>query len=100
MNDLQAFTDEWELLRSALPAVDLEKSLRETGGSQRRRAVRSAETLLRLALVYGFCGLSLRQTAAWAQVQEIAELSDVALLKRLRCCSDWLSRLLGAKLAE
>lgn len=100
MSDLRTFTEEWEFLRDALPAVDLEKSLRETGGSQRKRAVRSAETLLRLALVYGFCGLSLRQTAAWAHVQEVAVLSDVALLKRLRSCCDWLSYLLGAKLAE
>jgi hypothetical protein len=100
MSDLRTFTEEWEFLRSALPAVDLEKSLRESGGYQRRRAVRSAEELLRLALVYGFCGLSLRQTAAWAHVQEVAQLSDVALLKRLRSCSGWLSHLLGAKLAE
>jgi hypothetical protein len=100
MSDLRAFTEEWEFLRGALPAVDLEKSLRETGGYQRKRAVRSADDLLRLALVYGFCGLSLRQTAAWAHVQEVAELSDVALLKRLRSCCDWLSHLLGAKLAE
>lgn len=100
MSDLEAFTEEWEFLLAALPAVDLEKSLREAGGYKRRRAVRSAETLLRLALVYGFCGLSLRQTAAWAHTQEIAELSDVALLKRLRSCWNWLSYLLGAKLAE
>ena len=37
-------------------------------------------TLLRLALAYGGCGLSLRQTAAWAAAQGVAELSDVALL--------------------
>ena len=100
MSDLRVFTEEWEFLRAALPVVDLEKSLRETGGYQRWRAVRSADDLLRLALVYGFCGLSLRQTAAWAHVQEVAELSDVALLKRLRSCGDWLSHLLGTKLAE
>jgi IS4 transposase len=100
MSNLRAFTEEWEFLLAALPSVDLEKSLRESGGYRRRRAVRSAETLLRLALVYGFCGLSLRQTAAWADAQEVAKLSDVALLKRLRSCSDWLSHLLGAKLAE
>jgi len=100
MSDLRAFTEEWEFLLTVLPAVDLERSLRDSGGYQRRRAVRSAETLLRLALVYGFCGLSLRQTAAWAHTQGVAELSDVALLKRLRSSTDWLSHLLGAKLAE
>ena len=101
MSDLETFTEDWEFLLSALPSgLDLEASLRDSGAFKRKRAVRSAEALLRLALVYGFCGLSLRQTAAWAGTQEVAKLSDVGLLKRLRACSDWLGHLLGAKLAE
>lgn len=67
---------------------------------RRKRSVNDASQLLRLALAYGFCGLSLRQTAAWAEAAHIASLSDVALLKRLRNASDWLGSLLGAKLAE
>ena len=101
MEDLKVITEEWQFLLAALPrGVDLEKSLRETGGYQRKRAFRRAEALLRLALAYGFCGLSLRQTAAWAQAQKIARLSDVAVLKRLRAVADWLGGLVGAKLAE
>jgi hypothetical protein len=101
MSDLMALTKDWEFLLAALPeGIDLEASLRECGGLKRKRNLRSAETLLRLAMVYGFCGLSLRQTTAWAETQEIATLSDVALLKRLRGASKWLGRLLGAKLAE
>jgi len=101
MEDLKVITEEWQFLLAALPrGVDLEKSLRETGGYQRKRAFRRAEALLRLALAYGFCGLSLRQTAAWAQAQKIARLSDVAVLKRLRAVADWLGVLVGAKLAE
>jgi hypothetical protein len=50
--------------------------------------------------VYGFCGLSLRQTAAWAEASEVASLSDVALLKRLRKSSDWLGHLVATKLAD
>jgi len=97
----EILTDEWQYLLTALPpGLDLEASLRECGGQQRKRAVRSATSLLRLALVYGFCGLSLRQTAAWAQAQGVARLSDVALLKRLRALSGWLGKILAAKLAE
>jgi len=50
----------------------------------RLREVDSASTLLRLALAYGFCQMSLRQTAAWAEAAGIARISDVALLKRLQ----------------
>lgn len=92
---------QWPYLLSFLPAEEeLERTARETGALKRKRRVRSASTLLRLALAYGFCGLTLRQTAAWAEVTEVASLSDVALLKRLRAASEWLGLLLGLKLAE
>lgn len=79
---------------------DLEKTLRESGALVRRRGIASAEALLRLILVYSLCGLSLRATAAWAQAQGVASVSDVALLKRLRKASSWMGQLLAAKLAE
>jgi hypothetical protein len=56
--------------------------------------------LLRLAITYGFCGFSLRQTAAYAQTIGFASISDVALLKRLRRCGPWLGELLAQKLAQ
>lgn len=40
--------------------------------------------------------MSLRTAAAWAGVNEIASLSDVALLKRLRAAADWLGDIAGA----
>ena len=101
MNALNFFQNQWESLLKMLPAdFDLQKTSRESGALTRRRAVNSAETLLRLALVWGLGGLSLRATAAWAQMQEVARLSDVALLKRLRQAAPWLGRLLGATLAQ
>ncbi|OKV06579.1 transposase, partial [Escherichia coli] len=50
----------------------------------RRREIRDAATLLRLGLAYGPGGMSLREVTAWAQLHDVATLSDVALLKRLR----------------
>jgi Transposase DDE domain len=38
-------------------------------------------------------GLSLRQTVVRAREQSIADISDVALLKRLRCSEKWLQQL-------
>jgi len=43
------------------------------------------------------CGFSLRETVVRAKQAELADLSDVALLKRLRkgkdCCSSFVARL-------
>ena len=101
MEPKESLEHEWPYLLSFLPDEPfLEASAKSWGAIRRRRAVDSASTLLRLALVYGFCGYSLRQTAAWAEAAEVASLSDVALLKRLRGTSDWLGHLLGIKLAE
>ena len=44
--------------------------------------------------------MSLRTAAAWAGVNEIASLSDVALLKRLRAAADWLGDIAGALLQD
>ena len=93
--------EEWESLIRMLPQdLNLEETLRQSGGLKRRREVRDAKTLLRLALVYSICGKSLRWTAAWAEAQGVAHLSDVALMKRLRKARAWLRQLLTAKLAE
>lgn len=65
----------------------------------RRRKVRSAEDLLRLALLYGVGKLSLRCVAAEASALELASLSDVAVLNRLRHSGDWLALILDHLLA-
>jgi hypothetical protein len=101
MSFLPILSDQWKSLLARLPReFDLEKTLRESKALVRRRGIASAEALLRLILVYSLCGLSLRATAAWAQAQGVAEVSDVALLKRLRKASPWMGQLLAAKLAE
>ena len=88
------------LLKRLPAALDLEASARRSGALRRRRGVRDAASLLRLALSYGACGQSLRGTAAWAEVSEVAQLSDVALLKRLRGAADWLGEIVGAIVSE
>lgn len=101
MNAQTLLEYQWPYLLSFFPEESqLQASAQEKKALQRRRAVDSAGVLLRLAMAYGFCGLSLRQTAAWAQAAQIASISDVGLLKRLRQGSDWLGHLLGIKLAE
>lgn len=101
MDTTEALEHDWPYLLSFLPSEEvLEATAKARGAIRRRRAVGSASTLLRLALVYGFCGSSLRQTAAWAEAADVASLSDVALMKRLRNAAPWLGHLLGLKLME
>ena len=88
---------DFSTLLAKLPAtLDLESTARSSGALRRRRGVRSAASLLRLALGYAVGGMSLRQAAAWADIDEIADVSDVALLNRLRNAAGWLGQIVGA----
>ena len=92
MDKTALVTDEWQYVLNMMPP-DLEESAVEKLALVRRREIGSAADLLRMALCYGLCDLSLRQTAAWAKLNAVGELSDVAVLKRLRGASDWLGHL-------
>jgi hypothetical protein len=91
--------EDWPFMLTLLPP-DLEASAREHGALLRKRGVPSADALLRLSLAYGYSGLSLRGTALWARQAGVADLSDVALLKRLRQAVPWLRHLLTQQLAQ
>lgn len=76
-------------------AQDLEESARASQALVRGRKLKKAEHLLRMVMAYAVCDWSLRLVAAWATIQGIASLSDVALLYRLCHCGPWLGRLVG-----
>lgn len=92
-----------EILASVSAVADLSATARETKAHIRGRGVPDAASLLRLAMVYGVSGLSLRSTASWAEMAGVAHLSDVSLLDRFRNSADWLEllwqRLLAARVA-
>ncbi len=88
---------QWNTVLGLLPE-GYEDSARALGALVRRRAVRSAGDLLRLALAYAACDLSLRGVAGWAEIARVARLSDVALLRRLENASLWLAWLVGRML--
>jgi hypothetical protein len=95
-------TDQFAELLGRLPAgLDLDGLALETKAIQRKRAVVDGASLLRIALARGPGGLSLRQTAAWAAMLGIAELSNPGVQYRLNQATDFLAvlveRLLAAK---
>src|ERR687897_451299 len=87
-----------DLVAAVSAAIDLEATARTSEALVRRREIRSAEALLRLALAYGPGGLSLRTAAAWAGVSGLADLSDTAAMNRLRKAAGWLGEIAGALL--
>ncbi len=95
-------TDRFAEVLARLPAgLDLDCLALETKAIQRKREVVNGAALLRIALARGPGGLSLRQTAAWASLQGIAELSNPGVKYRLDRATDFLAvlveRLLAAK---
>ena len=93
--------DHWPEVRLHLPAdFDLEATARARGAFTRAREVKNAEMLLRLALAYGGCGMSLRETCAWAEAAGIASLSDPSLIDRLAKAAPWLGDMVTALIAE
>jgi hypothetical protein len=99
-HDLTNDVDWQELVERFGGAAALTVSAREHKAFLRARGVKDAPTLLRLALMYGPGGLSLRGAAAAAALGGIAVLSDVALLGRLQAAGPWLEALCGERLAR
>ena len=93
-------TQDWKGIVARLGgAAALEQSARGTKAFLRARAIATAVDLLRLILTYCLSDRGLRSTAAWATATGLADISNVALLQRLRRCGDWLALLVGEALA-
>jgi hypothetical protein len=89
MYDQIGLSEDWDLLRTFFPA-DWEQLARTTDALKGLRQDKSADHLLRTVLLHVGCGYSLRETVVRAREAGLADLSDVALLKRLRKCEQWL----------
>jgi hypothetical protein len=94
-----ALPEEWEILRQWLPE-DLDARARQHQFFQRARGLTDGERWLRLILMHVAGGLSLEQTVLRARELGLAEISAVALFKRLRKAAGWLQNLCQHLLAE
>src|ERR1700686_3835231 len=91
----------WEQLREHLPPdFDLERTARERRAFWRSRQVKDVASLFRLALAYGGCGMSLRETCAWAGALKPASLSEPSLMERLCKAAPWLGDIVAALIAQ
>jgi hypothetical protein len=98
-NDPVIIGDDWKLLMSFFPA-DWEQLAHSSGALKGLRKCKSAEDLLRTILIHVGSGCSLRETVVRARKAKLAELSDVALLKRLRKSVGWLHELCASLLGQ
>jgi hypothetical protein len=90
--------DEWGVIERLLPA-GWKNAARETKAFQRARYITDPAPLLRLLLFHAVNDAGLRETVAQAQASGIADMSQVALLKRLRSSGAWLAWV-GAQLCR
>jgi DDE family transposase len=87
-----AADEDWELLTSFFPGQwrDLAHT---TGALKGLRQDKGEENYLRVLMLHFGCGLSMRETVTRARQAKLAEISSVALFKRLRKSREWLYQL-------
>lgn len=90
--------ENWEFLLQFLPQ-GWEQKAKDLGAVTRQRKIVSAEILLRILLIHLADSCSMRETVVRAKEAKLADISDVALLKRLKASSEWL-RWISVTLAE
>lgn len=81
--------EDWELLMRFLPEGWREKA-RDLGAFRRAREFADAGQLLRTLLIHLAGGSSLKETSLRASMRGLAQVSSVAIWKRLRHAGEWL----------
>ena len=90
---------DWDAILSYLPEGWADAA-RRLGAFTRSRGFDSPESMLRTLLLHLAQGCSLRETALRAKRAGLADVSDVAILKRLRASEAWLHHLSAALAAS
>ena len=90
--------DEWSVIETLLPS-GWREAAKSQGAFRRARYTAEPGQLLRLLLFHAVNDGGLRETVVQARASGIADMSQVALLKRLRTSAPWLAWL-GAELCR
>ena len=80
--------EDWQIVEKALP-LGWQAKAHELGALRRARGIKDASALLRVMLIHLANGCGLRETAVRAKLAGLADVSDVAILKRLNRCGAW-----------
>jgi hypothetical protein len=99
MKTANAADEDWNLLLSFFPS-NWRELAQVTEALKGLRQDKSEENYIRTLLLHLACGFSMRETVVRAKQAKLADLSDVALLKRLRKSKEWLYRLCCALFEE
>lgn len=96
MSHESLLNEDFERVVARLGGADgLAATARETRAFVRPREISNAVDLLRLILAYCLGERGLRATAAWAAAIGLVDISNVAVLYRLRQSGNWLAVLIG-----
>lgn len=98
IKNLASQDSDWEVLLTFFPATWQQKA-KELGALRRCRKFAGAESLVRTLLIHLADGCSLRETTLRAAQGNLASISDVALLKRLKASGEWF-RWMAAELMK
>lgn len=96
---MEPLAEDWDLLVTMLPRGWEQRAVL-SGASERLRGFKTVSSLLRTLLLHVGKGYSLRETAVRAKAGGLAEISDVALMKRLQKAEGWLRSLCVSLLEE
>ena len=83
------FDDDWTKLTAILP-TGWEEQARILGALKFGRKIKTPEQLLRLLLQHFANNDSMRTTVAKGAIGQLADISDVGLLKRINKSGEWL----------
>ena len=94
-----AADEDWELLTTLFP-TEWRELAKTSGALKGLRQDKGEENCLRVLMLHFGCGLSMRETVTRANEAKLAQLSSVALFKRLRKSREWLYQLCRALFEE
>jgi hypothetical protein len=92
VNDTLAI-DDWQVLVSIFPKNWKELAKSTKAITRKFRSFENEESVMRALLTHIANGYSLRETVTRLKHSKLADISDVALLKRLQCSELWLREL-------
>ena len=92
-NNIPTTNEDWNFLTSFLPANWQDLAKEKNAVAKRLFAFKSIDSMLRGLLLHIGKGYSLRETSARLKTANIANISDVGILKALRRSEGWLQEL-------